>query len=420
MSTVSKASIPKQLNSNLHGLRPSATLVINEHSTRLRSQGRDVFKLGFGQSPFPVPAPVVQELQRQAHRKEYLPVRGLPELRDAVASFHQRLEGIEATGQDVLIGPGSKELMFLLQLAYDADLLLPSPSWVSYAPQAQMLGRRIGWMETSRGNGWRLLPETLEQACARNPDRRRILVLNYPNNPSGLSFTPSQLEALAEVARRYRIVVLADEIYGQLHHAGGHVSIARYYPEGAVITSGLSKWCGAGGWRLGTMTFPGELRWLLDAVAVCASETYTTASAPVQCAAVTAFQGGKAIEAYLKASRAVLSSLGKWVAAELRKAGAEVDDPDGGFYLFPQFSAKAISAEPFCRQILEETGVALLPGVEFGRPEEELTARLCYVDFDGAECLAAVARGESVDEAFLRNHCARTVAGVNRLCEWLA
>jgi histidinol-phosphate/aromatic aminotransferase/cobyric acid decarboxylase-like protein len=176
------------LNPALHGLRPSATLVINELSAELARQGRRIYKLGFGQSPFPVPEPVVEELRRQAHRKEYMPVRGLPELRAAVARFHNRADSLEARPEDVLIGPGSKELMFLLQLAHGGDLLLPAPSWVSYAPQAQLLGRRVHWIPTTRESGWRLEPDALEQACkeAAGPS---ILVLNYPNNPTGLSYT---------------------------------------------------------------------------------------------------------------------------------------------------------------------------------------------------------------------------------------
>ena len=280
------------LNLNVRGAAPSATLHINELSDALARSGRQVFRLGLGQSPFPVPEPVVQALRDHAHRKEYLPVRGLEPLREAVAAYHRRRTGTARLAENVLIGPGSKELMFLLQMVYYGDLVIPTPSWVSYAPQARMIGRHVRWIETASENDWKLQPQDLERLCARDPGRPRIVVLNYPNNPTGHTYSASELQLLGEVARRYRVIVLSDEIYGEIHHQGEHVSIARYYPEGTIISTGLSKWCGAGGWRLGAFTYPHHLGWLLDAMAVVASETYTSTSAPIQFAAVTAFEGG--------------------------------------------------------------------------------------------------------------------------------
>ena len=114
------------LNLNVRGLTPSATLAINERSAELLQQGREVLKLGLGQSPFPVPRVVVEALRENAHQKDYLPVRGLGTLREAVAAYHSRKHGIERTGDNVLVGPGSKELMFLVQLVYYGDLVIPT------------------------------------------------------------------------------------------------------------------------------------------------------------------------------------------------------------------------------------------------------------------------------------------------------
>lgn len=418
------------LNPNLRELSPSATLAINERSNKLLRQGQKIFKLGFGQSPFPVPPPVVEALKTNSHQKDYLPVKGLSELREAVANYFRRWHGIECTGDDVLIGPGSKELMFILQLVYDAELVLPIPSWVSYAPQAHILGRSTHWLPAHLENGWRLAPDTLERFCRQHPNRPRLLVLNYPNNPSGTSYQPEALEALAQVARRYRLVVLSDEIYGELHHTGKHVSMARFYPEATIISSGLSKWCGAGGWRLGTFIFPHALRKLLEAMAVVASETYTSTSAPIQYAAVRAFQGGEEIEQYLRQARRILQALGTHVAQQLREAGVAVAKPEGGFYLFPDFSAMRESPQnrgmttsaQLCRRLLEETGVALLPGSAFGCQPGVLTARLAYVDFNGARALTGAGERPSfkaLDRHFLKTYCSEVVVALERLCEWL-
>ena len=143
---------PKSINLNVRGMKASATVAINELSDELRRQGRTIYKLGLGQSPFPVPAPVVESLRQNAHQKDYLPVRGLRSLRDAVADYHARRDNVQRTGDDVLIGPGSKELMFLLQLVFYGDLIIPSPSWVSYAPQAQIIGRQMGYCPLHGGS----------------------------------------------------------------------------------------------------------------------------------------------------------------------------------------------------------------------------------------------------------------------------
>jgi len=406
----------------------SATVAINERCDALRAAGRRVFKLGLGQSPFPVPPRVVQALRDHAHQKDYLPVRGLPALRQAVAAYHERRDGVARGAEDVLVGPGSKELMFLLQLVYYGDLVIPTPAWVSYAPQARVIGRQVRLIDTQPEQAWRLTAGRLEQLCQEDPARPRIVILNTPDNPTGGSYSRHELRALAEVSQRYRVVLLSDEIYGELHHGGDHFSIASLYPEGTIISSGLSKWCGAGGWRLGTFLFPPGMRWLLDAMAAIASETFTSTCAPVQYAAVAAFQEDPETESYLRSSRRILGALGGWVHGRLVAAGLECARPQGGFYLFPDFSpaignlgavgiADSLS---LCERLLEDTGVAILPGAVFGRPPTELTARLAYVDFDGEAALeAAAGQDGALDEAFLRRHCGAVVEATERVVGWL-
>jgi aspartate aminotransferase len=419
------------LNLNVRGLPLSATLEINERSNALLAEGRQVYKLGLGQSPFPVPQVVIDELKSNAHQKDYLPVRGLPALQQAVVSYFERTQDLVFQPQQVLVGPGSKELMFILQLVYYGDLVIPTPSWVSYAPQAHIIGRHVRWVPTRAENKWLLTPDELEKVCIEDPAKPRIVILNYPNNPTGYSYNEAELQALAAVARKYRIIMLSDEIYGETRFDGGHRSIARYYPEGTIISSGLSKWCGAGGWRLGIFAAPQELEWLVKGMATVSSETFTSTSAPIQYAAVRAFNGGVTIERYLWQSRRVLAALAERVHAELTGLGLSMAPLDGGFYAFPDFTplreqlaARGIytSAE-LCARLLEETGVAILPGNCFGRPASELTARLAYVDFDGSRALAAaeqVPNDQLLDEAFLRRNCDKVVTAMERLCDWLS
>jgi aspartate aminotransferase len=358
-------------------------------------------------------------------------VRGLPALLQAVSDHVHRYLGLRYDPGHILVGPGSKELMFLTQMALDADVLLPSPAWVSYAPQARIAGRSVTWLPTRREDRWHLDPDLLHRTLQGAPPRARVLVLNYPNNPNGATMPPDRLERIAAVARAHGLLILADEIYGLVDNQGSHRSIAHYYPEGTLVSTGMSKWCGAGGWRLGTLLVPRELGWFADVLATLAGETYSCVSAPIQHAAVVAYRGGPEIDAYLKGIRRILSALGRRVARSLAETGFDLDPPDGGFYVFPdagplarQLKARGITtAIAFCERALSEAGVALLPGVVFGRPEEEITFRLSYVDFDGGNALEAnalIPDRSPLDDGFLRAHCPRVLAGVERLGAWAA
>lgn len=419
------------LNLNVRGLARSATVAINERCAALRRQGREVVRLGLGQSPFPVPEVMVRALQDHAAEKDYLPVKGLPALREAVASYYQRTQGLEYLPENVLVGPGTKELMFLVQLVYYGDLVIPAPSWVSYAPQAKIIGRNLNWLPTEIETGLGVTPEALERLCAADPHRPRLLILNYPGNPTGSTYTNDQLRGIAEVARKYRVLLLADEIYSGLRFEGEHVSIARYYPEGTIISNGLSKWAGAGGWRLGAFIFPTTLTWLVDAMAAVASETFTSTSAPIQYAAVHGFEPSQEWDDYLSRARVILHGLMKHTYDRLRSVGAELAEPLGGFYSFPNVSpprtrldARGIkTGRELCERALDDLGVAFLPGSVFGRPESELSVRISCVDFDGAAALDAAADlgvGEEPGEDFLQKYCNPTFDAINRLCDWIA
>jgi aspartate aminotransferase len=379
-----------------------------------------------------VPTPVVKALKLYAHEKDYLPVKGLRALRGAVAAFHREKDQVDIKPDCVLVGPGSKELMFLLQLVFYGDIIIPSPCWVSYTPQAKILGRKVHLMHTTFQRMWRITADQLEDHLANERDayKPRILVLNYPGNPQGAEYAEGDLKALASVAAKYELIVLSDEIYGQLNYDGVHVSMARYYPERTIISSGLSKWCGAGGWRLGTFAFPQELGWLLESMASVASETYTSVCAPIQYAAVRAFRGGIAIERYLWHARRILRTLGDWCRDRLTGAGVRIQQPQGGFYLFLDFSpladalaGRAIrTSDGLCERLLEDTGVAILPGREFERPAEELSARLAFVDFNGSKALAAsetIPLDAPLPERFIHEQCADVIRAVDKLAEWL-
>jgi aspartate aminotransferase len=419
----------ESINQHIADLSISETLAINEKSKKLIEEGKRIFRFGLGQSPFPVPDIVVDALKLYAPQKDYLDVKGLLQLRVAVADFHRKKDLVHFSPDNIMIGPGSKELLFLAQLAFDGDILITSPSWVSYLPQAKILGKEIKVIHADYKHNWCIQPEDLELACLEN-SMSKILILNYPGNPDGMTYSEEQLKALAVVAKKHKLIILSDEIYGQIHHQGSHISIARFYPEGTIISSGLSKWCGAGGWRLGTFSFPKTLDWLMNAMTVVASETFTSVSAPIQFAAITAFRGDALIEDYLWHVRRILSQLGNKCAQIFKDAGINVHYPLGGFYLFPDFTPllndlkrkKIDSPKSLCERLLDETGVAVLPGYAFNRPEDEFTIRMAYVDFDGAKALSAsrnIPLNKTLPDDFSKLWCSNVIEGTQKMVDWI-
>jgi len=417
------------INKNIDGLIPSATLRMNEYANELERQGKTVYKLGFGQSPFPVPSLMVKAMQAHAHEKAYLPVRGLMELRTTIATYYQRTQRLNYKAENIMIAPGSKMFLFMVQLAFDGDLILPAPSWVSYVPQAQILGKKTHWLPTREATGWRLTADVLDDFCKKN-EGRKILLLNYPNNPTGTTYDKTHLESLADIARKHDLLIISDEIYGELHHKGQHISIAHFASERTILMSGLSKWAGAGGWRMGTVAFPNELEKLQDAVSIIASETYTTASAPVQYGAIPAFQDLPELEEYRGVARKILKYIGEYTYAALQEMNITTPKPEGGFYSFINFKnhrqrlAKRDihTSEELGKRLLEETGIALLPSIDFGHSENELLFRMAYVDFDGKAAMEAVNnhyQNKPLDFDFLKRYIPKMVVAMAILKDWL-
>lgn len=334
------------------------------------------------------------------------------------------------TAEDVLIGPGSKELIYDFQVVFNIEeLLLPSPSWVSYEPQAKLANHKVCWIDTKEETNWKIFPKDIVEHCHKEPNKKRTIILNYPSNPLGITYSDDELKNLTTVFRKYNILVIADEIYGEIHHEGKHQTIAKYYPERTIVSTGLSKWAGAGGWRLGVFIFPQNLRYVLDAIAIVASETFTSTATPIQYAAIEAYKENKAIELYVKNSRKILQTVALYVFNALLKIGVTMPKPEGGFYLFPNFNKwkqslnqkKIFTSTVFCNTLLEETGVALLPGEAFGHAKENLTARLSYVDFDGSKLLQILKDNPTtvVDDKFIQKHCPKILLAIKKIEEWL-
>ncbi len=409
------------IQNNIIGLKTSATLAINELSQKLIKDGKEVFKFGLGQSPFPVPEVIVDELKKHAHQKDYINVSGLIGLREEVANYHSNKNQYKYDAESVIIGPGSKELIFQTQLALNCDLLLPSPSWVSYEPQAQILNKKVHWIKTTAETNWHLDPEELDKTCASLNLVNKLLILNSPNNPSGT--THGNLKELANVAKKHNVIIIADEIYAELDFTGEYKSITHYYPDKTIVSSGLSKWCGAGGWRLGMLVFPDELRYIRDSVRTVASETFTAVSAPIQYAAIKAYSEDHS--EYLENSRLILKMIGDYIYKELSSVGVICQKPQGGFYMICDFSNVVNTTheinndKTLCQKILNDIGFAMLPGSDFGMEEDKLLSRIAFVDFDGSKALKMISKEKPSSDNFLDLTCPKIAKGISLLKDWI-
>jgi aspartate aminotransferase len=396
-------------------LKPSSTLLINETSRRLEAQGKKIYKFGFGQSPFKVPENIVKELKDNAHQNKYLPMQGLSELRNVIAKYTSEKKNYDYKSDNVIIGPGSKELMFLLHVIFDGEIILPAPSWVSYAPQAILGRNKIQILQTKRENNWFPTASEIEEIILKDQKKNYLLFLNSPNNPSGQIC--DNLEEIASIAKKYNLIILSDEIYSELCFEDDYQSISNFCPEKTIISTGLSKWCGAGGWRLGYFLVPDSLIEIKNMINVLASETFSAVSAPIQYAAIKAYENDHSN--YINKSRKILSVVGNYVYENLKSNKVLINKPQGGFYLMPEFLNKRFnSSSEMCDSILNDTGVALLPGSDFGFDQKQMIARLSFTDFNGQKFMDGIKDNEKIDYDKINEFAPKVVEGVDKLKKW--
>ena len=399
----------------IKNLKSSSTLKINEISNKLESEGKKIYKFGFGQSPFQVPIDVIDELKNNAYQNKYLPMQGLSELRTAISRYASSQNNQNYKAENIIIGPGTKELMFLLQLLFDGDILLPTPSWVSYAPQALLGRNKVCWIETTSENNWFPTAKEIEKTILKNKDKNYLLFLNSPNNPSGQIC--NNLKEISFIAKKYNILILSDEIYSELSFNKDFKSISEFYPEKTIISTGLSKWCGAGGWRLGYFLIPEALTELKNSIKNLASETFSSVSAPIQYAAIAAYNNNH--NEYINDSRSILKAVGEYVFENLKSNTIIMNKPQGGFYLMPEFLTQKFStSEEMCSNILNETGVALLPGSDFGFSKERMIVRLSFTDFNGDEFMQNVKKTKKIDINSISKFAPKIIEGTKKLKLW--
>ena len=418
------------INSRMQLLKPSATLLINQRVKNLRTEGKTIYHFGFGQSPFPVPKCIVEALVQHADRNQYLPTLGLPELQKEIAGFLKTHQNIESDDSSILIGPGSKKLLFQTILMLDGIYLIPRGSWVSYVPQIKLNNKEFAILETSFDDNYKLQSYTLETYCKKATSENNLLILNSPNNPTGAVYTEEELKDLAEVCRTYDITVLSDEIYSQLSFQLPHAtSISNYYPEKTLVFGSLSKVFSAGGYRLGYLSIPTELHYLKKTYKSLFSETFSAVSAPIQYAAIEAFKFNKDVKESVEDSKSILQTFGNYIHQTLTQAYINCTSPQGGFYILVDFSyyrdqlseLDLKDSISLANYLLEHYSVALLPGVDFYFSPNEFVFRLAYVDFNGKTALAEYQKNKNIplDIKFIRTFAPNIFKGVQKILDFV-
>jgi len=411
-----RSGLNLNIRRNIEKIDYSPTFGINEEVKALKLDGVEVAHLGFGESPFPVHPLISESLARHADKNLYLPSAGLPDLRQRVGEYYGQKLGINSEYYDVIIGPGSKGLIFDIQFAVDGDLICPVPSWVSYVPQAKLTGDRVIKIQTHLADHYHIAADLLDDSITearRRGENPTKMILNYPNNPTGLTIPPEELERIARVCRKHGILVISDEIYGMINFRSDHVSIARYYPEGTIITTGLSKHLSLGGYRLGIALAPNSLEPVFKTLVRIASETWSTVAAPIQFAAVTDFERTPQLEKKKKKCTDIHLMFSGYLRDVLLEIGITYPELDGAFYLYPDFGPykEALStlgvrtSEDLAAHLLAEIRVATLPGTAFGDSPEKLRLRLTACDYDGQAALDYFGAHPKCTPGSLVQHC---------------
>ena len=356
------------LSDRAKALQPSLTLAIAAKAKQLRADGADVCSLSAGEPDFDTPdfirAAAIKALNGGQTR--YGPAAGEPALREAIAAKLSQENHVATTAAQVLVTNGGKQALynlFQVLLGPGDEVLLPAPYWLSYPEIARMAGASVKELPSDADQGFRLEPAQLEAAIS---PASRLLVLNSPGNPTGMVLSRTELEAIANVLRRHpQVLVVCDEIYEFLLAPGHtHHSLAAVAPDLAdriFTVNGFAKGWAMTGWRIGWLAGAQEV---IGAASALQSQTTSNVCTFAQFGALAAISGSRqcvhAMAAEFNERRSLLTE------GLMAMEGLKLMAPEGAFYAFPDVSHFGLDSMTLCNRLLDEVGLAVVPGVAFG------------------------------------------------------
>ena len=419
-------------------IKKSPTLLINEKVKTMWQQGEDILHAAFGESRFPVHHDLSKALDNGISNRSYLSSLGTDRLRTKIADYYTKKLNKEISYDQVIVGVGSKSLLYSIIKAIDGDLLLPKPSWVSYSSIATICNKGITRFDLDKDNGYKLNIESLNNAYSsakKNGANPSMLVLNSPNNPVGNSFSRSDIELAANWAQENDITVLSDEIYGLITFKGNdHHTPLSYYPDKTIVFSGLSKHLSLGGWRLGISILPrnsyGEQ--LISKFESIAGSIWSCVPAPFQIVGETAFSNNESIENYINVCANIHEIRTLFIYDHFQDLGIDCPRPTGGFYIYASFkkwseqlSKKGIiSCTSLSEYLLDKHKIATLPGSAFGDDPENLCLRISssYLDMETDETAKKILDiyNDGTDEkSFINDHHPRLKLFLSKMNDFL-
>ena len=359
---------PLKLSARAQALQPSLTLAIAARAKALKADGRDICSLSAGEPDFDTPAFIRQAAAQalESGLTRYGPAAGEPALREAIAQKLTQENLVPTSADQVLVTNGGKQALYnLFQVLLEPgdELLLPVPYWLSYPEMARLAGASVRLIPSSAAEGFRLDPERLEAAIT---PASKLLVLNSPGNPTGTVLSRSDLEAIAEVLRRHpQVAVVCDEIYEFLLAPGhSHHSFAAVAPDLAhrVFTvNGFAKGWAMTGWRIGWLAGNSAA---LKAASALQSQSTSNVCTFTQYGALAAVTGSREC---VQTMAAQFSHRRQLLSDGLQAInGVQLLPPQGAFYAFPNISSSGLDSMVFCERLLEEQGLAVVPGGAFG------------------------------------------------------
>ena len=393
-------------SSNIAQLQPSATLAVSSLAKRLRSEGRDIIDLSAGEPDFDTPSFISDRGIEgiRSGQTRYTPASGALELRAAIALQIGALAGREIDPGDVVVTSGAKQALFnavFVLFGPGDDVLVATPYWTSYPQMVYLARAEPVFVRGDEQNDFRLTPADLEAAAT---DRTRGLILCSPGNPTGAVYSAEDLEAVARWAKERGIWLIADEIYRRIYYGSDRRAAPSILelPEDTlgpfVLVDGVSKSFAMTGWRIGFLYSSPEV---VKNVVALQGHTTSNAAAPSQAAALAAYGERDRAEAAVAEMVAAFKRRRDLVAGLMSDLLPEFSylSPDGAFYLFfrvdSAYREGCNGSTAFCSWLLEETGVALVPGVAFG---DDRFVRMSFSTDDatlqhGIERMATAVRG---------------------------
>ena len=324
----------------------------------------NVISLGVGEPDFDTPWHVREEgiYSLEKGRTFYTGNSGLLELREEIGRYLDRRFGLSYSADEILVTVGGSEAIdigFRTMLDQGDEVIIPEPCYVSYLPCVKLAGGVPVRLPLEEKDQFKLTKEKLLSAIT---DKTKILVLPFPNNPTGAILNREELQIIADIVKEHDLFVMSDEIYSELNYEGGHVSIASIpgMRERTIVINGFSKSYAMTGWRLGYAAGPKEIMKQMlkihQFVIMCAPTTS-------QYAAIEALRNG---DEDVRRMRESYDERRRFLVNALNEMGLPCFEPKGAFYVFPNISAYGMTSEEFARRLLEQERVAVVPGTAFG------------------------------------------------------